>query len=144
LFNYCAKIIATAFLLLILACNNNSKSSNTLKKFNLPDTCIVTVRILNGCGVKGAAFKVRNILAPHKNIDILGVSNTLNQNFSKTLIAVRKANLLKQHFLMNYTKIDKRILSLNKKNTAEFDIILGKDYKKYFGSLNAPKAGGNK
>lgn len=129
-----AKLTVLVLLIALFACNKTKKSTKTLRQASLPDTSIVKVSILNGCGVKGAASSVRAFLAFNKNIDVIKVGNTKNLNFNKTLIAVRKANTLKQHFLMNVTKIDRRILALTEKSTSEFDIILGKDYKQYFGS----------
>lgn len=96
----------------------------------------VKISLLNGCGYRGIATEIKDYFV-EKNfemVDIISWKNVPGNNYiyDKTVIVVKKENQEKLNFLMNITGINRKIYSLNDDNIEEFQIILGKDYKKYF------------
>jgi hypothetical protein len=96
----------------------------------------VKISLLNGCGKKNAATEVKDILYDKEinNLDIISWKNVPREMFiyEKSLIIVKKMNAEKLDFLMRLTGIQRRILAENDQYIEEFQIVLGKDYKKYF------------
>lgn len=96
----------------------------------------VKISILNGCGKKNAATEVKDILYDKEinNLDIISWKNVPREMFiyEKSLIIVKKMNEEKLDFLTRLTGIQRRIFAENDQYIEEFQIVLGKDYKKYF------------
>ncbi len=96
----------------------------------------VKISLLNGCGKKNAATEVKDFLYDKEinNLDIISWKNVPRDMFiyEKSLIIVKKGNDEKLDFLMRLTGIKRRIYAENEQYIEEFQIILGKDYKKYF------------
>jgi len=96
----------------------------------------VKIAILNGCGQKNAATEVKDFLFDKEinNLDIISWKNVPRQMFiyEKSLIIVKEKNEEKLNFLMKLTGIQRRIYAENDQFIEEFQIILGKDYKRYF------------
>lgn len=116
-------------------------ASKFLKQSDKPDEPVynfssVKISILNGCGKKNAATEVKDILYDKEinNLDIISWKNVPREMFiyDKSLIVVKKRNAEKLDFLMRLTGIQRRIFAENEQYIEEFQIVLGKDYKKYF------------
>jgi len=94
------------------------------------------VAVLNGCGYPGVATQVKDYLIDNysKNVDVLDWRNVdLNMFiYEKSILVVKKRDKKKLKFLQQLTGIKRRILSLNSDVNEEFQIILGKDFHKYF------------
>ena len=92
--------------------------------------------ILNGCGVHGAASEVKETLInqSHENVDIISWENVKSNKFiyGKSIIVVKKKDEQKLKYLMEITGISRRIFALDDDTIEDFQIILGKDFKKYF------------
>lgn len=96
----------------------------------------VKVAVLNGCGYPGIATQVKDYLIDNysKNVDVLDWRNVdLNMFiYEKSILVEKKRDKKKLKFLQQLTGIKRRILSLNSDVNEEFQIILGKDFHKYF------------
>jgi hypothetical protein len=92
--------------------------------------------ILNGCGVKGAASEVKNILINKnfKNVDIISWENVKSNKFiyGKSIIVVKRKDENKLKYFMKITGISRRIYAFDENTIEDFQIILGRDYRTYF------------
>lgn len=109
----------------IFACQEPPKEIKP--KTNYP---AIRVRLLNGCGVRGATKSVR--MAWDKlNVDIISDGNAGKFIYDKSLIVVRKADATDLKRLSEITGIKRRIYAFTLNPEANFDIILGNDYMQY-------------
>jgi hypothetical protein len=96
----------------------------------------VKIALLNGCGYNNVAKEVKdNIIDKNiSNLDIISWKNIESKMFiyDKSIIVIKKYNKEKLDFLVNITGINRRIFAINDNYIEEYQIILGKDYKKYF------------
>jgi hypothetical protein len=96
----------------------------------------VKVALLNGCGYPGIAAQVKDYLIDNYsvNIDVLDWRNVDRNMFiyEKSILVVKKDNKEKLQFLQQLTGIKRYIYALNSDVNEEFQIILGKDFHKYF------------
>ena len=92
--------------------------------------------ILNGCGVKGAASEVKDILINKnfENVDIISWENVKSNKFiyGKSIIVVKRKDENKLKYLMKITGISRRIYAFDENTIEDFQIILGRDYRTYF------------
>ena len=92
--------------------------------------------ILNGCGVKGAASEVNEILYNKdiENMDIISCGNVKSYKFiyGKSIIVVKRKDDNKLKYLMKITGISRRIYAFDENSIEDFQIILGRDYRTYF------------
>lgn len=92
--------------------------------------------ILNGCGVKGAASEVKDILINmnFENVDIISWENVKSNKFiyGKSIIVVKRNDENKLKYLMKITGISRRIYAFDENTIEDFQIILGRDYRTYF------------
>ncbi|MCF7858202.1 MAG: LytR C-terminal domain-containing protein [Candidatus Cloacimonetes bacterium] len=92
--------------------------------------------ILNGCGVQGAASKVKDhfINQNYENIDIIFWENVRSSKFiyGKSIIVVKRRNESKLKYLMKITGISRRIYALDDNSIEDLQIILGRDFRAYF------------
>lgn len=92
--------------------------------------------ILNGCGVKGAASEVKDILINKnlENVDIISWKNVKSNKFiyGKSIIVVKRKDENKLKYLMKITGISRRIYAFDENTIEDFQIILGRDYRTYF------------
>jgi len=85
----------------------------------------MTVAILNGNGLKGAARDLTLILRK-RNFDVLSSGNYRNFQFPYTLIIDRKDNPYARGLLEKYCETKKSIVIIDK-SIFDFTIILGKN-----------------
>ena len=113
----------------------NKKVSENIED-ELIEITSLKLSILNGCGVHGAASKVKEILINHnyENVDIISWENVKSNKFiyGKTIIVVKKKDENKLKYLMKVTGISRRIFALDDDTIEDFQIILGRDYRTYF------------
>lgn len=91
----------------------------------------IRIKVLNGCGFNGLARKVSNSLN-RDIVDVLDVGNTLHAIYNKSIIVVKTENEDDLKRLQKYTGINRFVYATNKFSDADFIIILGHDYEKYF------------
>lgn len=105
-----------------------SKSENPLP--------IIKVSVLNGCKFPLIAREVKDILLDRysSNIDVISWGNVPRGMFiySQSIIVVKHKDERKLEFLKKITGIKRRIYACDENSLEDFQIILGKDYKKYF------------
>ena len=96
----------------------------------------VKIALLNGCGYSNVAREVKDYIIDKniKNLDITSWKNIDSKMFiyDKSIIVIKKYNKEKLDFLVNITGINRKIFAINDNYIEEYQIILGKDYKKYF------------
>ena len=116
-------VILTGIVMIIVSCNDEFEDyDNTLPA--------IRIRILNGCGFKGAAAEMRNHLSQY-NVDIVGIGNADRFVYDKTIIVVKQDDHQDLERLMRYTDIDRRVYALSDDSVESFQIIVGRDYLTY-------------
>ena len=94
------------------------------------------ISILNGCGVKGIASEVKDILIKMniENMDVISWENVKSNKFiyGKSIIVVKRKDENKLKYLMKITGISRRIYAFDDNTIEDFQIILGRDYRTYF------------
>jgi hypothetical protein len=88
----------------------------------------VQVRMLNGCGISGAANIFTDALY-YENILVVSTGNAGSFNYNKSVIIVKKDNQIDLTRLMKMTGIEDYTYALSEKETVPFLIIIGKDYE---------------
>ena len=134
-----ASLIGITILLLIFVTSYflffNKKVSDNFEDKVIEITSL-KLSILNGCGVKGAASEVKDILLNRniENMDIISWENVKSNKFiyGKSIIIVKRKDENKLKYLMKITGISRRIYALNENTIEDFQIILGRDYRTYF------------
>lgn len=87
--------------------------------------------MLNGCGKKGLAREVRNVLID-KGFDVLSFDNADKFLYEKTVIVIRNMNYDKFYMLYKEFPVQKVYKQINEHSLYDFTIIIGKDYKQIF------------
>lgn len=123
--------------LVIIAIYNIFFSVNQIPEAEIvKDTPHLKISVLNGCGISGAASEVKNYFIEKnlRNIDVIYWSNVERNLFiyNKTIIVVKKDQREKLEYLMELTDIQRRIFACNENSFEDMQIIVGKDYKRYF------------
>jgi len=99
---------------------------------------IIKVSVLNGCKFPLIAREVKDLLLDKysENIDVISWGNVRRRLFiyNQSIIVVKHKDERKLEFLKKITGIKRRIYACDENSLEDFQIILGKDYKKYFGN----------
>ena len=97
---------------------------------------IVKVSLLNGCGYPGIAKEVMENLITNKNeiLDIIAWRNVDRNMFiyNQSIIVIKKRDDQKLDNIIKITGIERKIFALDENIIEDFQVILGKDYKRYF------------
>lgn len=91
----------------------------------------ISVLVLNGCGFNGLARSVSNSF-DRDIIEVIDIGNTPHSIYNKSLIVVKKQDEDNLRRLQEYTGIKRFVYATNDHSSADFIIILGYDYEKYF------------
>jgi hypothetical protein len=94
----------------------------------------ISVIVLNGCGQTDLAQKVSQILMDNK-INVIDWGNTQKSQciHKETMIVIRHKGIeAKLEYFAEITGVEKSILALKSNSRAEFELILGLDYYRYF------------
>ena len=113
----------------------NKKVSENIED-EIIEVTSLKLSILNGCGVKGAANEVNEILINKEieNMDIISCENVKSNKFiyGKSIIVVKRKDDNKLKYLKKITGISRRIYAFDENSIEDFQIILGRDYRTYF------------
>lgn len=90
----------------------------------------IKVVILNGCGYVQLAAEFAAALS-HKNIDVVSLGDTPRPIYDKSIIVVRKGDMQDLQRLQKMTGIERWTSALNEFHSADFDIIVGRDYESF-------------
>ena len=109
---------------------NFKKEKSDVVKVSIPT---IKLALLNGCGYPGIAKEVKDILID-KNFDVIAWRNVERNMFiyEKSIIVIKKYDKDKLSYFQKMTGLDRRIFALDENTIEDFQIILGKDFKKYF------------
>lgn len=109
---------------------NLKREKKDVAKVSIPTIKLV---LLNGCGYPDIAKEVKDILVD-KNFDIIAWRNVERNMFiyEKSIIVIKKYDQNKLAYFQKMTGLDRRIFALDENTIEDFQIILGKDFKKYF------------
>ncbi len=129
-------IIITALIVLLCLSYLFFKVGNAESKAEDESMPFIKISILNGCGIDNAAREVKEYLINKSdcNLDIISWKNVDNDMFiyGKSIIVIKKYDKKKMDHLMKATGVQRKIIALDANTIEEFQIILGKDYRKYF------------
>lgn len=90
----------------------------------------IKVVILNGCGYEQVASEFAAALS-HKNIEVVSLGDTPHPTYDKSIIVVRKGDMQDLQRLQKMTGIERWTSALNEYHSADFDIIVGRDYESF-------------
>lgn len=90
----------------------------------------IKVVILNGCGYDQLAMDFATALKD-KNIDVISMGNTPKPIYDKSIIVMRKGDKHDLERLQKMTGIERWTSALNEYHSADFDIIVGRDYEQF-------------
>lgn len=97
----------------------------------------MVIKVYNGCGEVKIAEDVSAWFLQNRDITVLKWENISNRNcvHDSTLLVIKKDEVgmpAKVRYLQDITGIKKKIILLRDDARADIEIILGKDYYKYF------------
>lgn len=90
----------------------------------------IKVTVLNGCGFDQLASDFAASLK-HKNIDVISMGNTPRPIYDKSIIVMRKGDKHDLQRLQKMTGIQRWTSALNEYHSADFDIIVGRDFEQF-------------
>lgn len=90
----------------------------------------IKVAVLNGCGYDQLASEFELALKD-KNIDVVYKGNTPKPIYDKSIIVMRKGDKHDLLRLQRMTGIQRWTSALNEYHSADFDIIVGRDFEQF-------------
>lgn len=90
----------------------------------------IKVVVLNGCGYDQLASDFSAALK-NKNIDVISMGNTPRPIYDKSIIVMRKGDKHDLQRLQKMTGIQRWTSALNEYHSADFDIIVGRDFEQF-------------
>ncbi len=126
---YLVFLLITMALILFLFLNSKREKKNIVRD-SIPT---IKLAVLNGCGYPGIAKEVKDILID-KDFDVIAWKNVERDMFiyEKSILVIKKYDKKKLAYFQEMTGIKRRIFSINENSIEDFQIILGKDFRKYF------------
>ena len=106
---------------------NRKTASDGYSEDQLP---AIKVVILNGCGYEQLASEFAAAMS-HKNIEVVSLGDTPRPIYDKSIIVMRKGDKQDLERLQKMTGIQRWTSAMNEFHSAEFDIIVGRDYETY-------------
>lgn len=94
----------------------------------------ISIQVLNGCGMPGLAREVRNKLID-KGLNVLSFGNADKFCFIRTVLIIRSINPRKLETIKKILPIKNIYRQIKEDSLYDFIVIVGKDYKEYFGEL---------
>ncbi len=107
--------------------NAGAKSKAPYGEDKLP---AIKVVISNGCGYEQLASEFAESLKD-ENIEVVSLSDTPKPIYDKSIIVMRKGDQEDLKRLMKMTGIQRWTSAENEYYSAEFEIIVGRDYEQY-------------
>lgn len=90
----------------------------------------IKVVVTNGCGYEQLASEYAAALAG-KNIEVVSLGDTPKPIYDKSIIVVRKGDMQDLKRLQKMTGIQRWTSAINEYYSADFEIIVGKDYEEF-------------
>ncbi|PID29972.1 MAG: hypothetical protein CSB55_00625 [Candidatus Cloacimonadota bacterium] len=123
--------ILAAFVVSTIFIFTKKEKEKAIKSDSGKNLSPIQIILLNGTGETGLAGKIRGILAEGSDIDVISCANANKFIYDKSIIVVRKDTIGLRR-LKIITGIERRVFAKDKNAHAQFDVILGNDYEKYF------------
>ncbi len=126
-------VLLLAIIITLLLFKSDLFKSEEYAEKNDKNTPLVRIAVVNGCGINGAANDVRNYFIHNdfSNIDVLFWKDGRKYIYEKSIIVVKK-NSEKLNYLMEVTGIKRKIYAVSENSMEDFQIIVGRDFQKYF------------
>jgi len=122
-----AVVLAVVLFWVISGGRNTGDGSYAYGEDQLP---AIKVIVLNGCGFDQLAADFANFIS-QKNIDVISLGNTPRPIYDKSIIVMRKGDKQDLARLQKMTGIQRWTSALNEYHSADFDIIVGRDYQQF-------------
>jgi len=106
---------------------NKQPGNSTYSEDQLP---AIKVQVLNGCGYERLAADFAAAIT-HKNIEVVSLGDTPRPIYDKSIIVMRKGDPQDLKRLQDMTGITRWTSALNQYHSADFDIIVGRDYEDF-------------
>jgi hypothetical protein len=90
----------------------------------------IKVVILNGCGFEQLASEFAAAISQN-NIEVVSLGDTPRPIYDKSIIVIRKGDMQDLKRLQKMTGITRWTSAQNEYHSADFDIIVGRDYESY-------------
>ncbi|HQQ67361.1 MAG TPA: LytR C-terminal domain-containing protein, partial [Candidatus Cloacimonadota bacterium] len=116
-----------AVYLLLVRSHNPASTSTGYDEDQLP---AIKVVILNGCGFEQLASEFAAAIS-HKNIEVVSLGDTPRPIYDKSIIVIRKGDMQDLKRLQKMTGITRWTSAQNEYYSADFDIIVGRDYESF-------------
>jgi len=120
-------IAIVAIVLFFVWKRDSAESKSVYGEEQLP---AIKVIVTNGCGYEHLAADFASALKD-KNIEVVGLSETTKPIYDKTIIVIRKGDSEDLERLMKMTGIQRWTSAYNEYFSADFEIIVGRDYEQY-------------
>ncbi|HNV93295.1 MAG TPA: LytR C-terminal domain-containing protein [Candidatus Cloacimonas sp.] len=121
-------LVATAAVVLFFGLRNKAIEPKTgYEEDQLPSIKIV---VTNGCGYEHLAADFASALKD-KNIEVVSLSQTPKPIYDKTIIVIRKGDMQDLERLKKMTGIQRWTSAYNEYYSADFEIIVGRDYEQF-------------
>lgn len=111
-----------------LEISKKDKVNTSIEKYD------ISIQVLNGCGMPGLAREVRNKLID-KGLNVLSFGNADKFCFIRTVLIIRSINPQKLETIKKILPIKNIYRQIKEDSLYDFIMIVGKDYKEYFGEL---------
>lgn len=113
--------------LILVRSHNPATDSSGYEEDQLP---AIKVVILNGCGFEQLASEFAAAIS-QKNIEVVSLGDTPRPIYDKSIIVIRKGDMQDLKRLQKMTGITRWTSAQNEYHSADFDIIVGRDYESY-------------
>jgi hypothetical protein len=113
--------------LILVRSHNPAPDSSEYEEDQLP---AIKVVILNGCGFEQLASEFAAAISQN-NIEVVSLGDTPRPIYDKSIIVIRKGDMQDLKRLQKMTGITRWTSAQNEYHSADFDIIVGRDYESY-------------
>lgn len=125
-----AVIALVLVLILAFAVFRNKEAKTDSAGYGEDQLPAIKVVVLNGCGYDQLAADFSAALK-NRNIDVISMGNTPKPIYDKSIIVIRKGDKHDLERLQKMTGIMRWTSAINEYYSADFDIIVGRDYEQF-------------
>ena len=110
--------------------NFSAKNSVDFEYRKKPNSSIIQVEVLNGCGVSGVADTLTDFLRNH-NFDVVQIGNYISYDVEKSIVIDRTGNMVNAFKVADTLGINHKnvIQQMNNNYFLDVSLIIGKDFE---------------